>query len=707
MKKSQFAVNTHNMRALKKPSILLFLLFLLPALLFGQDNAYLQKLMRTPFVSNLKAYQEHEAVLFSIYDNGKRNVCICYSPEFIIDKLTGFDKDDGQEITNIHLSADGRFVIFVMGGDHGSNSSPVPVNPGSSVKKQEIAIYSVEIASKRIIKLDNGDFPVVHPSQNRIVYIKSNQLWTTSVEDPMERKQLFEARGAIGSPVWSPDGNRIAFVSRRNTHSFVGIYEEGRNSIEWVSPSLHTDNTPRWSPDGSSLAFIRRRATGGELDSLTAAKPVTWEIMKYDLGRGKATSLYSSPGTPRGSLPSVAGGTNLNWPLQDNIVFVSYKDGWPHLYKLDVNTKEVTQQTAGDFEIGNLSYNRQGNRVLFSANNGKEPEDRDRKHIGIIDLDLNKFEMMTDGPGIEVSPLFLTDNEIVYLKGGVKEPFLPCVKERESGKTTRLGSELVDFGLYKDFVVPQQVIFTSPDGVKLHGQLFNLDDGKKGKPALVYIHGGPRRQMYLGWHNVDYYHFDYMTNQYLASQGFVVLSVNYRRGTGYGFDFQNPPHAGPLGSQEYLDILAAGKWLQECGYADPGKIGLYGGSYGGTLTAMGLGRNSDVFKYGVDIHGRHNRELSRNIAYYPPDFELAAKIAWDSSPSKYVDSWTSPVLLIHGDDDQNVPFQQSIDLYNRLIGKGVEVEVLVIPDETHHWMVHRNLEKIKQALTEYLMNKAF
>lgn len=122
---------------------------------------------------------------------------------------------------------------------------------------------------------------------------------------------------------------------------------------------------------------------------------------------------------------------------------------------------------------------------------------------------------------------------------------------------------------------------------------------------------------------------------------------------------------------------------------------------------MGLGRNSDVFKYGVVIHGRHNRELSRNIAYYPPDFELAAKIAWDSSPSKYVDSWTSPVLLIHGDDDQNVPFQQSIDLYNRLIGKGVEVEVLVIPDETHHWMVHRNLEKIKQALTEYLMNKAF
>ncbi|MFA6770473.1 MAG: prolyl oligopeptidase family serine peptidase, partial [Bacteroidales bacterium] len=565
---------------------------------------------------------------------------------------------------------------------------------------------SVEIKTKNIVKLDNGDYPVIHPLENKIIYIKSNQIWVTSLDDPKNRRQLFDAKGANRTPSWSPDGKKLAFVSRRNTHSFIGIYEEGKNHIEWIAPSLHIDNTPSWSPDGSSIAFIRRNATGGALDSLTAKKTVVWNIMKYDFEKDSVSSLYTSPNTPRGSLPSIAGSTNLNWPLQDYIVFISYKDGWPHLYKLNIHTREVIQETKGDFEISQLSYNKLGNKVLFSANTGKEEEDRDRKHLGMVDLEKNKFEMITEGDCIEVSPLFLDNNNIVYLKGGVRDPFLPEIKNLQTGKVTRLATKLVDSNLYKDFVVPKQVTFTSPDGVVINGQLFNVDDGRKNKPALLYIHGGPRRQMYLGWHNIDYYNYDYITNQYLANQGFVVLSVNYRRGTGYGFDFQNPSNAGPLGSKEYIDILTAGKWLQKCDYVDSQNIGIFGGSYGGTLTAMGLGKNSDLFKFGVDVHGRHSREKRSNLAFYPPDYELASKIAWDSSPAKYVDSWTSPVLLIHGDDDQNVPFDQSIDIYNRLIERGVEVEVLVIPDETHHWMLQRNLEKIKSAQVEFLIRKA-
>src|SRR5690606_37139879 len=148
-------------------------------------------------------------------------------------------------------------------------------------------------------------------------------------------------------------------------------------------------------------------------------------------------------------------------------------------------------------------------------------------------------------------------------------------------------------------VKPQHVSFRSEDGTLVYGQLFVPQNLKSKAPALVYIHGGPRRQMFLGWHFLDYYFADYILNQYLASQGFVVLSVNYRMGTGYGFDFQNPEKVGNQGASEYKDILASGKWLQQHPLIDPERVGVFGGSYGGYLTALALGKNSDIFVAGV------------------------------------------------------------------------------------------------------------
>lgn len=710
MRKLLFAVcilNMLNMSSFKRSILLYTVIIITTGTLFGQNNTYFRALLRTPFVSNLNVSQEHDIVLYSINNNGARNVYASKGPNFESIKLTNFNEDDGQEITNLQLSADGQHAVFVRGGDHGGNISPVPVNPTSSIEKQEIVVYAVNLKTKKVIKIDNGDYPVVHPFENKVVYIKSNQIWISTIGNSGDIKPLFHAKGVNRTPKWSPNGDKLAFVSRRNTHSFIGVYEEGKKNIEWIAPSFHIDNTPRWSPCGNAIAFIRREASGGERDSLTTTNPVVWDIMKYDFNKAAVTSIYKSPNTIRGSLPKIAGATNLNWPLHDEVVFMSYKDGWPHLYKVNVDTKEVIQLTKGDFEVKHLNYNKSGDKVLFAANWGNQPEDRDRVHIGMVDLKKNNFKMLTEGSGIEVSPMFLgKEGNIVYLKGGVKSPFLPEVKNLQNGKIIRMATKKINLTLYEDFVVPEQVSFKTPDGLKLNGQLFTPKDNKQNRPALIYIHGGPRRQMYLGWHNIDYYHYDYLTNQYLASQGFVVLSVNYRRGTGYGFDFQNPSNSGPLGAKEYTDILTAGKWLQNRESINPNNIGLFGGSYGGTLTAMGLGKNSDLFKYGVAVHGRHNREKKRNLDFYPPDYKIASKIAWESSPSKHVDSWTSPVLLIHGDDDKNVPFSQSIDIYNRLKKKGVDVEVMVIPDETHHWMLQRNLERIKICQVEYLIKKA-
>jgi len=257
-------------------------------------------------------------------------------------------------------------------------------------------------------------------------------------------------------------------------------------------------------------------------------------------------------------------------------------------------------------------------------------------------------------------------------------------------------------------VTPKQVIFRSEDGVTLHGQLF-LPRNTSGKlPGLVFMHGGPMRQMMLGFHYMDYYHNAYAENQYLASRGYVVLSVNYRLGVMYGRAFREVPNGIWRGAAEYKDVVAAGRYLQSLPQVDGEKIGLWGGSYGGFLTAMGLARNSDLFKAGVDFHGVHDwsvflveRPYFGNLALRPPDADAAVKLAWESSPDAYVSSWKSPVLLIHGDDDRNVPFTQTVDLVQRLRAQQVPFEQLILPDEIHGFLRWQDWMQAYAATAEF------
>ena len=168
-------------------------------------------------------------------------------------------------------------------------------------------------------------------------------------------------------------------------------------------------------------------------------------------------------------------------------------------------------------------------------------------------------------------------------------------------------------------------------------------------------------------------------NQYLAAHGFTVLSVNYRLGIGYGRDFQHPAAGRPAG---LVGISGrAGRRRASCRPlpgVDPKRIGIWGGSYGGLLTALALARNSDLFKAGVDFHGVHDwsrrcwprRQARRSTGYEKGDRAAAMETAFKASPDADVATWTSPVLLIQGDDDRNVHFNETIDLARRLDGQG-------------------------------------
>ena len=246
--------------------------------------------------------------------------------------------------------------------------------------------------------------------------------------------------------------------------------------------------------------------------------------------------------------------------------------------------------------------------------------------------------------------------------------------------------------------------------MQVTGDLFLPPNHKTGDkhPALIFLHGGSRRQMLLGFHYGQYYSNSYALNQYFASQGYVVLSLNYRSGIGYGLDFREALNYGADGASEVKDLMGAGLYLKNRDDVDAKKISLWGGSYGGYLTAHGLAQASDLFACGVDIHGVHNwnDEIPTFASWYDyAKFPAMAKKALESSPVYYLKGWKNPVLLIHGDDDRNVPFSESVNIAEPLRKQGVQVEQLVLPDEIHGFLLHRSWLKVYTAAFEFIQRQ--
>jgi dipeptidyl aminopeptidase/acylaminoacyl peptidase len=294
---------------------------------------------------------------------------------------------------------------------------------------------------------------------------------------------------------------------------------------------------------------------------------------------------------------------------------------------------------------------------------------------------------------------------VAYFSATAKRTLLPTVLRLDSKEEKVLAESAIpeDFPM-EALVIPKQVTFESSDGVTIHGQLFEKEDGSEKKPAVLFVHGGPQRQMLLGWSYMDYYSNTYAINQKLAEMGFVVLSVNFRLGIGYGYEFHKPSNTYWQGAEEYLDVKAAGEYLANLPQVDADRIGIYGGSYGGFLTALALGKDSDLFKVGVDIHGVHDFDGRAGMPEgfeKAPDYEKAVKTAWFSSPNAYLETWKSPVLFIHADDDRNVDFSHTTDLIRRFEEKGMPYESLMIPGDTHHWMKWTNMVKVNKATVEF------
>jgi dipeptidyl aminopeptidase/acylaminoacyl peptidase len=684
----------------------------------------LDAVMAYPFPSELGAAARGSRIAWVLAEQGVRNVFVAEGPDFAPRQLTAYTEDDGQELTSVSLSPDGEHVVFVRGGDHGANwDAEVPVNPASLPIAPKTQLWSVPFGGgEPRLLADGGDEPAISPRGDRVAFLRGGQVSAVPIDGSQPAKVLVGIRGQSSSLAWSPDGSQLAFVSGRGDHALIGIYRDATTPIAWMAPSTNRDGSPRWSPDGASIVFIRRPGAGGAPSPLLEARHNPWAIWIADARSGKARELWRAPATLRGNMPGTHGGANLHWAAGDRIVFMTELDGWPHMYSVDAHGGTPILLTPGEYMVEHVQLSPDRRVLLCAANTGPAADDIDRRHILRVPVDRDGAEVLTPGRGIETAPVMTGDgHSIVFLSATTRRPPVPAVMPAASGAGKDghgmwrlLGDDRIPATFpAAAFVEPKQVTFRAPDGLVIHAQLFEPSGGPARKPAIVYVHGGPSRQMLLGWHYGSYYANAYAMNQHLASRGFVVLAVNFRRGIGYGQDFQRPARGGQQGASEYQDVKAAGEYLRGLAQVDPARIGIYGGSYGGYLTALALGRDSALFAAGVDVHGVHDFTAGEGRRFgtagpphaLPPDRDKAIEMAWQSSPVAWVHTWTSPVLLIHGDDDRNVRVTETVDLVQRLRAAGVPFEEILIPDDTHHFMRHANQARVNAAIAEFFERK--
>lgn len=427
-----------------------------------------------------------------------------------------------------------------------------------------------------------------------------------------------------------------------------------------------------YSPNGKQLIIDAENMTRNER-----------RIFIYSAANGNIKEIYSEiydGWFERHSNYTVFTDTN-------RILFESEISGFNNLYTIKTDGSGFTKVAGGDFIIQSSAFNSFNKTVYFTAN----PEKPYIYNIFSADLNSSKVTQLTDTEG-EPDNLKLSSDgrNLFYENSYINRPSELFVMNLESYSVKQLTNTASPDFLNTNWVMPEVITFNNDeDGQKIYGFLYKPQNFnvKKKYPLICFAHGaGYLQNITFGF---SPYRDNFMVNTYLTQKGFIVMDLDFRGSRGYGRDFRNKTFRN-LGYWELSDYISGINYLDSKGIIDREKIGIYGGSYGGFLTLMAMFRYPELFKAGASLRAVSNW---KNYFYSNRWYTLARFGDLDSagieqfydisSPVTYAENLQGHLLMTHGMLDDNVFFQDMVQLTQKLIDNKKDFEIMIYPKEAH------------------------
>jgi len=433
----------------------------------------------------------------------------------------------------------------------------------------------------------------------------------------------------------------------------LAILNVKSGEVKWVDHGLKDREVqlqaPLWNEQGTH-AVISARAADNKDRWILALDPTT----------GSTRILFAEHDDAWIGGP---GAFTLGWLKNgEDVYFQSERDGYSHLYKVAFAGGEPKQLTSGKFEVSSVELSRDGSKFYLTTSEVGPGE----RHFYSMSVDGGARTQITKEAGNHRVTLSPDEKWMADVFSYTNRPPELFVAANQPGATAKklTDSPAKEFWDYKWQDVPI-VQVPARDGVKVPARFFKPANYRRGGPAVIFVHGaGYLQNVHRYWSS---YSREYMFHHFLVERGYMVLDMDYRASSGYGRDWRTAIYR-HMGGKDLDDNLDGAKWLVEQG-ADPKRIGLYGGSYGGFITLMALFTSPDTFAAGAALRpvtdwAHYNHGYTANILNIPQkDVEAYKK----SSPIYFASGLKGALLICHGMVDTNVFFQDSVRLIQKLI----------------------------------------
>jgi dipeptidyl aminopeptidase/acylaminoacyl peptidase len=534
------------------------------------------------------------------------------------EKRKPFNVPAGQNVVNLNLSPDGKYVIATIS------------EPGTGSKNTIVPSFVTESGYTEDIpgRTKVGD------TQNR------TRLTIINVESG-ETKNVDHGQRLPATP-----SNQRAEMNATESQSKAPAAPKDRDVQ--LTQLL-------WSEDGQNAVLSARSADNKD----------RW-VMLLDPATGKTKVLATVHDDAWIDGP---GAGTLGW-LPDNahVYFESERDGFAHLYAVSMNGGEPTQLTSGQFEVSNVRLSRDKTKFYFTSSEGSF-FGRQLYSMPIGGGTRTRITSLAGENNVDVSP---DETMLADLRSYSNSPpelyLLPNQPMDEKATATAkpvTTSPIAEFFTYK-WIDPSITSFKARDGATVYGRIYLPSNYKGGGPAVLFVHGAGYLQNVHQWWSQ--YYREYMFHHLLMERGFVVFDIDYRGSAGYGRDWRTGIYR-HMGGKDLTDHVDAVNYLVKEHGVDPKRIGIYGGSYGGFITLMAMFTQPDVFAAGAALRpvtdwAHYNNPYTANILNLPQSDAEAYK---QSSPIYFANGLKGALLICHGMVDTNVNFQDTVRLVEKLI----------------------------------------